>query len=374
MASISDKHSEPHELSDSNKTKNEAFEESFCDIDNQLRVKIVHQDLEKKEEGKFLSLEGVRGSRFCNEIYCKILSYLDPSNFKNASQVCQVWKEIIHDLSWKSVSKAVMLKESVIGRNYRTQGWIEERHSWDSKCHCIDMVTSLVTSADMEMLGLIKSSWSTLGNVFIPKLPEVECAARLAAAGLLTSLAWMNLSNIDVSKVEKMSHLASIVETVVGLDNVTGLSVVFENLKCERLIMQNLCLGKSETRSLASSLSGSLKRVSIDANVSLHFPSLRQYDGRGSCSEIIFTGSDQLRKYDTDAEAWCLTSNWVAEPKFRSSESSLEFGAGRKKRVFRRPAQESLANNDNDPHLQIQALQVQIIALHQQIHNLPQNN
>ena len=54
--------------------------------------------------------------------------------------------------------------------------------------------------------------------------------------------------------------------------------------------MQNLLLGKSETRSLASSLNDRLKRVTIDTNVTLHFPSLRQYDGRGSCSEIYFPG------------------------------------------------------------------------------------
>ena len=84
------------------------------------------------------------------------------------------------------------------------------------------MVTSLVTPADIVILDEIKSNWSDPRNVYIPKLSEVECAARLAAAGLLTSLIWMNLSNIDASKVEKMSNLASIVKEVIGLDNVSG--------------------------------------------------------------------------------------------------------------------------------------------------------
>ena len=84
------------------------------------------------------------------------------------------------------------------------------------------MVTSLVTPADIVILDEIKSNWSDPRNVYIPKLSEVECAARLAAAGLLTSLIWMNLSNIDASKVEKMSNLASIIKEVIGLDNVSG--------------------------------------------------------------------------------------------------------------------------------------------------------
>ena len=54
------------------------------------------------------------------------------------------------------------------------------------------------------------------------KLAEIESAVRLAKAGLLTSIDYMNLLNIDVSKVEEIEHLVHIVETRIYLNGVTG--------------------------------------------------------------------------------------------------------------------------------------------------------
>ena len=54
------------------------------------------------------------------------------------------------------------------------------------------------------------------------KLAEIESAVRLAKAGLLTSIDYMNLLNIDLSKVEEIKHLVQIVETRIYLNGVTG--------------------------------------------------------------------------------------------------------------------------------------------------------
>ena len=54
------------------------------------------------------------------------------------------------------------------------------------------------------------------------KLAEIESAVRLAKAGLLTSIDYMNLLNIDVSKLEEIKHLVQIVDTRIYLNGVTG--------------------------------------------------------------------------------------------------------------------------------------------------------
>ena len=136
MKTVQSQHSKLFMASNSEKTKissdftkgrnDESF--SFCVNDNQPRVRCLELDFQKSEDRKFPSLDGVSGSKFCNEIYYKILSYLEPSTYKIASRVCRTWKSIIHERSWKSVTKAVKLNESVIGERYR-QGYIKRRLS-----------------------------------------------------------------------------------------------------------------------------------------------------------------------------------------------------------------------------------------------------
>ena len=53
--------------------------------------------------------------------------------------------------SWRSLTKAVMLKAEIIGPKYKIRGWVEQEHSWKT-CNCINIGRELVLYEDIELL------------------------------------------------------------------------------------------------------------------------------------------------------------------------------------------------------------------------------
>ena len=62
----------------------------------------VWNNMDEKEVGLFENFH------FPAEIQQKILSYLDPSIFYNVSLAFTNWNDMIHEISWRSVSKVSM--------------------------------------------------------------------------------------------------------------------------------------------------------------------------------------------------------------------------------------------------------------------------
>ena len=84
------------------------------------------------------------------------------------------------------------------------------------------------------------------------ELPEIICAASLAHHGLLGSVAWMRLGDVDLTSVptEPLASLASSVTGRVLIENVSGcdLVTILASAKCERLSIRRQHLGKEETQ------------------------------------------------------------------------------------------------------------------------------
>jgi len=237
-------------------------------------------------------------TEFPNEILVKIFNYLDSSSLEVVGQVCKKWENIvlmIHDRAWKSVTKAVMLKRSIIGPKYEKRGWIEEDHSI-GKCKCVEIARDLETyddvellNRDMELLEKIKYGNDGLEH---PSLPEIEAASRLAAAGIITSIRYLDFGEIeiDLPNIKHLSRLLRIVEWSFCLHEVTckDLATIFSYINCEELeICHNLGdLTGAELESLTQVLKTGVEKFLYRLSLEPFFPSIEHYDGQGKCQDI----------------------------------------------------------------------------------------
>merc|ERR1719342_476496 len=79
--------------------------------------------------------------QFPNETLLMIFSHLDGSSLYEAGRVCKRWSDVVqilHDESWKSLTKVVMMKADIIGPKYKSIGWVEQEHRWIT-CNCINI-------------------------------------------------------------------------------------------------------------------------------------------------------------------------------------------------------------------------------------------
>ena len=90
-------------------------------------------------------------------------------------------------------------------------------------------------------------------------LPVVTCAASLAHHGLLGSMDWMVLRDVDLTSVPA-EHLASLASSVIGrvyINNVSGcdLVTILDSVKCKfSSIISGRSLSSEETQALAQIL------------------------------------------------------------------------------------------------------------------------
>ena len=103
-------------------------------------------------------------------------------------------------------------------------------------------VTSKHLPADLiqSLANCVQNDWKSFYHT--PSLCEVLTAATLSKAGHLTSVEWMVLRNIDISKIPPSSRasLATRVNGYVYIENVTGaLTTIVGKIKCKWLLISN---------------------------------------------------------------------------------------------------------------------------------------
>ena len=140
-----------------------------------------------------------------------------------------------------------------------------------------------------------------------PTLAEVELAAKLAAKGDLTSIVYMNLENIDLSRIkpDHLSALASCVTDNICFYNVTPacqLTPILMNAKCEYLSLKDTTIDRSQTRLLLKALNQNVKHLTLYSGVlNLYkWDQLILYNGRGKCESIYVDCSSS----DSPKQMW----------------------------------------------------------------------
>merc|ERR1719419_2133655 len=121
-----------------------------------------------------------------------------------------------------------MLKAELIGPNYKSRGWVEQEHDWNT-CNCINIASELVPYEDIDLLVHdMKVLESTKDKISFREdlmeiyrwLEDAEAVSRLAAASIIISIDNLQFSQFfdDLSSVKNLSHLVRIVKDKLLLD------------------------------------------------------------------------------------------------------------------------------------------------------------
>jgi len=268
---------------------------------------------------------------FPNETILKIFRHLDARSLNEAGLVCKRWSDlvqILHDESWRSLTKAVLLKAEIIGPKYKSIGWVEQEHSWKT-CNCINIASEFIPYADIERLdhdmGIVESiKYKENGRdiMYISSASVTEAASSLAASRIFTSIDELKIRHFDgdFSSVKNLSHLLRIVKHGVYLISVTikDLPTLFSHICCKVLefIFHEDTFTVEDINSLTEVLNDGVEKFNFIYGQNTNFPLIENYDGRGKCHEIQFEyyeGQDD-EEFESDLpkiQEWALSRGWT---------------------------------------------------------------
>jgi len=263
-----------------------------------------------------------------------IFRHLDSSSLYVAGQVCKRWSDIVqivHDESWRSLTKAVMLKAEIIGPKYKSRGWVEQDHSWKT-CNCINIGRELVLYEDIELLvhdmEIIENASlnSRQDRLEIITLEEAKAAIRFAAAGILTTIDYLNLDiylreNDDFASVENMCLLVKITKNELFLQSNVSKHFInlFSHIHCTYLevLFYEEILTDMEIKSLTEVLNDGVEKIVFRLVCCINFPYIENYDGRGKCQMIEFEYIDEPdEEYESDVQKlqeWANSNGWTVD-------------------------------------------------------------
>ena len=202
-------------------------------------------------------------------------------------------------------------------------------------------------------------------------LPVITCAASLAHQGLLGSVQFMWLGDVDLTSVPAayLASLASSVTGCVSIDKVTGcrrvsildnvksnmlniarnlvqgiesrvehmrlydvdltlvppehltssvmesasgcdLVTVLDSVKSGVLVISNQSLCSEETKALVRAMESRVERVELCEEVTLDIRILIEYNGQGKC-RVVECHFDTVSRYRERLRTWAKSRNWV---------------------------------------------------------------
>jgi len=200
-------------------------------------------------------------------------------------QVCSTWNEMILRVIWESPSKRRIMKERI------ERSWGPDMFPSDEQISRARWLEKRAILDTAKIQRLIERVREALGELFLGK-SELTCAACLACHGLLGSLRYLYLCNVDLSSVPAL-HLASLASGVTGIveiQNVTGCDLVsiLTSLKCKVLVIYSQSLGSEESQALVQAMETGVKFVRLcGEEVTLDIEALAEYSGQGVCKRVV---------------------------------------------------------------------------------------
>ena len=138
------------------------------------------------------------------------------------------------------------------------------------------------------------------------------CAASLAHHGLLGSVSYLSLGDVDLTSVPA-EHLASLVSVTgrVYIGNVSGsaLVTILDSVKGEVFWICRQSLDSEETQALVRAMESRVEIVLLNAGVTLDIRELMKYSGQGKCRKVGCDG-DTADRYREQLRAWATNNNW----------------------------------------------------------------
>ena len=149
------------------------------------------------------------------------------------------------------------------------------------------------------------------------KLPKILTGASLANLGLLGSVSYLTLVDLDLASVptEHLASLASCVTRKVEICNVSScdMVIILDSVKSDKLVIADQSLGSEETRALVRDMESRVEVVVLGVwnEMSLDIGALTQYNGQGRCSDVRFW-DDTRDKYGEEVRSWAQRINLKA--------------------------------------------------------------
>ena len=178
-------------------------------------------------------------------------------------------------------------------------------------CRCIVLETRGILS-----LALIESLAERVRGMLwnFSNVSVITCASSLANHGLLGSVEWMWVCNVDLTSVPA-EHLSSLVSSVTGHVKIwrisgCGLVTFLESVKSKELVISCQSLGSYETKALVRAMESGVESLGLDREVTLDIRGLMEYSGQGKCSKFVcyLDTADRYRKH---LRRWAKGCNWA---------------------------------------------------------------
>ena len=144
-------------------------------------------------------------------------------------------------------------------------------------------------------------------------LPVITAAASLAHHGLLGSVDFLALGDVDLTSVPAQ-HLASLVSSVkenLVIGNVSGcdLVTILDSVKSDWLYIRRQKLGVEETQALVRAMDSGVKKLNLNVGVTLDIAWAMRYNGQGKCRKVECV-LDTTRRYREQLRTWATSRKW----------------------------------------------------------------
>ena len=149
---------------------------------------------------------------------------------------------------------------------------------------------------------------------YIPHVPEITTAASLAYHGLLCSVEWMRLCDVDLASVpaEHLASLAACATEYVGIRNVsnTDLTSILDSSNSDELYIDKQSLSTAETRAMVRTMANVEEvMLGLRGEVTVDISTLVTYGGRGKCERVRFY-NNTADKYREEVRRWAQRISW----------------------------------------------------------------
>ena len=178
---------------------------------------------------------------------------------------------------------------------------------------------AIIVREGESLASQIREKWEAHAKA--QHLPDISNAALLAHHGLLGSVKYMDLCDVDLASVpaEHLASLTSCVTRRVFIINVSNIVNILDNVKCKWLDISNQTLSSEETRALVRAMQSRVMEVSLGflGKVSVDMTALTQYSGQGRCVGVRYEGSYGEGSGETAARnleqlrCWAQRINWT---------------------------------------------------------------
>ena len=263
-----------------------------------------------------------------NELLSTIFSLVPTSSLISVGRTCQRWLGILSGNwfranHWPSPDEIRCAIELITSGHlpafYVTNLATSIQTAWPESCwpggaevrcadalvtsgHLPEHVIATLASRILRFQGLIKIRADAA---------KLECAAALAATGRLTSVKDMTLEDLELPSSEDIPSLVAQLSWEVHLINVTGdLVPLLTSLNSYRVELEDMALDEAATRGLLRALQHGVEMLVLRGSVTLHLPTLMNYDGRGKCKSLHCMDTSRST-YLPQMTAWAEGVGWV---------------------------------------------------------------